>query len=90
MSKREGTKTSTHIYKHEFRALRQKDAAQRQAERATRLPKQQLAHLDKLLGPDVGANRERARLNALIEAEALAAAGAPVEKKGKAKPDGAS
>jgi hypothetical protein len=55
------------------------------AERAKRTPKQQLAHLDRLLGPDVGAKKERARLQAQIETEAIAEAKEREAKKGKKK-----
>ena len=41
------------------------EAAYRQAERGKRTAKQQLAELDRRLGKDVGAARERARLTAL-------------------------
>lgn len=45
---------------------RQERAKERQAYRATLSPAQQLATLDLRLGKDVGAQRERARLLALI------------------------
>jgi hypothetical protein len=49
------------------RKRRQAEAEARQSLRATRTPTQQLARLDKLLGPGIGARKERARLaNAVI------------------------
>lgn len=39
-----------------------KEAEQRKADRDTQTPKQQLTHLDALLGVGIGAARERARL----------------------------
>lgn len=41
---------------------RRKKAARLAEERAKRSPQQQLDHLDRLLGKDQGAKRERARL----------------------------
>ena len=43
---------------------RQKAAATRESERAQRSNEQQLARLDKMLGKDVGAVKERLRLSA--------------------------
>lgn len=55
-------------------------------ERSKRSPKAQIDLLDKRLGKGVGASKERARLNAQIEAANAPKAEAPVaaEKKGKA------
>ena len=39
-----------------------------QEERATRSPKQQLAVLDRRLGPGIGAEKERKKLQVLIDA----------------------
>ena len=46
----------------DLRVLRQKEAQERQAERDGLTPKEQLKHLDQLLGAGVGAVKERARL----------------------------
>lgn len=46
---------------------RRRRALERDAERRGRTPEQQLAVLDERLGPGVGAERERARLTALID-----------------------
>ena len=45
-------------------------AEARQAERVSRTPQEQIALLDKRLGADIGAKRERARLEAEIKAMA--------------------
>ena len=50
------------------RAELKEEADQRAAEREGRSPREQLQRLDKLLGPGVGAKKERARLMKLIEA----------------------
>lgn len=60
-------------------------AEQRKAERAARTPKQQLERLDKLLGPGVGAVKERAKLQKLLEVEAVEEAKAIAAKKSKGK-----
>ena len=49
------------------RESRREMAAELEAERATRTPKQQLARLDERLGKDTGARKERARLQALLK-----------------------
>jgi hypothetical protein len=49
------------------RQVKRVAAEERQAERDKRSPKEQLAYLDKILGIGVGAKRERARLEKLIE-----------------------
>jgi len=49
--------------------IRQEEAEARQRARDGRSPATQLAHLDAKLGVGVGAKKERARLNALIEKE---------------------
>ena len=49
------------------RESRREAAEELQAERATRTPAQQLSLLDKRLGKDTGACKERARLQALME-----------------------
>lgn len=65
---------------------RQESALERQAERATRTPQQQLRELDRVLGAGQGAKKERAKLAALIEAQAEKPATAePAKKKGKGK-----
>jgi len=53
--------------KHTRETLR-KEAEQRKADRDTITPSQQLNHLDAVLGKGIGATRERARLNKIIEA----------------------
>lgn len=53
------------------------------AERMKRTPKQQLEFLDKLLGPGVGAAKERARLQALLDAAAAEEAKEREAKKAK-------
>lgn len=45
---------------------RRREAAERQFDRDTRSPKQQIKLLDKRLGKGVGAKKERKRLNAQI------------------------
>ena len=47
---------------------RRASARQRQEEASKRTPQQQLERLDQLLGKDVGAVKERARLQARIKA----------------------
>jgi len=47
---------------------RQEDAIEREAARAELTPKQQIARLDKRLGVGEGAEKERARLEAMISA----------------------
>ena len=49
------------------RKQRQEEAVKRQYERDRRTPVEQLAHLDSLLGANIGAKKERARLNKQIE-----------------------
>ena len=46
----------------DLKATRQIEAADRAQARAKRSPQEQLARLDKLLGKNVGAKKERARL----------------------------
>lgn len=48
------------------KAVRRKEAKERQAERDKLSPVAQLLKLDNLLGKDVGAKKERARLKKLI------------------------
>lgn len=48
---------------------RKKSAAERQQARQSLTPRQQLAILDERLGKGVGAAKERARLQALIDKE---------------------
>jgi hypothetical protein len=50
------------------KAARTASAIKLAEERAKRSPKEQIAHLDKLLGNGVGAKRERARLQEQIKA----------------------
>ena len=50
---------------------RREEALERQSERSARTPVQQLEKLDILLGTDIGAERERARLQSIIEAQKL-------------------
>ena len=73
MAKTDGPKTSSHVCHHPFPKLRRENAAKQQVERAARTPAQQLAHLDKLLGPGVGAQRERARLAKVLATPPAAA-----------------
>lgn len=54
------------------REMRNKAAQERQAERNKRTPKQQLARLDEINGPGLGAVKERARLHKQIEASKAA------------------
>jgi hypothetical protein len=49
------------------RQSRRETAAELEAERATRTPKQQLTRLDERLGKDAGARKERARLQILMK-----------------------
>ena len=58
----------------ELREVSEKNAK----ERAERTPKQQLEHLDSILGKDIGAIREREKLRKLIETP-------PPKKKRKKK-----
>jgi len=53
----------------------------RQEARAARTDEEQLARLDKLLGPDMGAKRERARLHKRIEKKKAAAAKKAAKKE---------
>lgn len=55
-------------------------ALQRKAEREKRSPKEQLALLDKRLGKDQGAARERARLQTMLDAPPK-----PAKKRKKGK-----
>jgi hypothetical protein len=50
-----------------LKEIRQQEAQERAEVRASRSPEEQLAVLDKRLGKGKGAQRERARLQALIE-----------------------
>ncbi len=68
MAKRDGLSTSKHVCHHPYRKQRQESAAKLAAERASRSDKQQLEALDRRLGPGQGAQKERARLQARIEA----------------------
>ncbi len=52
------------------REYRRKGAKQRDEDRAQRTPQQQLALLDERLGKGIGAKKERARLQRLIDAPA--------------------
>lgn len=47
--------------------IRQEEAKERQKKRDKRSPKEQLNRLDNLLGKEVGAVKERSRLQAAIE-----------------------
>lgn len=51
----------------DLREKRQAEAAARQAERDELSPRGQLKRLDDLLGKDIGAKKERARLQAKLE-----------------------
>jgi hypothetical protein len=53
-------------YTHPQRQQRQESAKRCEEARAERSDKQQLAHLDKLLGKNKGAKKERARLKTRI------------------------
>ncbi len=68
--KREGSpKTSSHVCHHPFKKRRQ-DAAIVQTERRNeRSAKEQLEELDRRLGVGVGALKERARLQKMIDAK---------------------
>lgn len=70
MAKKDGLSTSKHVCHHPYCKQRQESAAKLAAERASRSAKQQLAALDKRFGVGQGAQKERARLQARIEAEA--------------------
>jgi hypothetical protein len=48
--------------------VRRAEAVQRAEDRATRTPQEQLRILDRRLGAGVGAQKERLKLNKLIEA----------------------
>lgn len=54
---------------HPLRQMRRESAAKLTEERAQRTPIQQLAKLDKLLGAGKGAQKERARLIALVRGD---------------------
>jgi hypothetical protein len=49
------------------RQERREEALTRQEERNQRTPKQQIQHLDKILGKGQGATKERARLAKMME-----------------------
>ena len=49
------------------RVVRQQEAVERELQRKSRTPKEQLSLLDKRLGKNQGAKKERDRLNSLIE-----------------------
>lgn len=51
----------------DLRALRQKEAQERQSERDELGPKEQLKKLDQMLGVGVGAKKERARLDWMVK-----------------------
>ena len=53
----------------ERKEIRRKAALLRQQDRAKRSPKEQLARLDQLLGKNMGAKKERTRLNYLIHSK---------------------
>lgn len=63
---------------HHGPEARREKAKYRQEERDKLSPREQLKELDKRLGKGVGAQKERARLQTLIEAE--------LEEKGRARP----
>jgi len=56
------------------RDQRREEAEVRQAERQKRTPQEQLSLLDTKLGPGVGASKERARLQKIIEDQSAAKA----------------
>lgn len=51
----------------DLRVLRQKEAQERQGERDSLGPKEQLTQLDQKLGKGVGAKKERARLEWMVK-----------------------
>lgn len=51
----------------DLRALRQKEAQERQSERDKLSPKEQLKKLDQMLGAGQGAKKERARLDWMVK-----------------------
>ena len=57
------------------------EAAERDAHRATLTPQQQIAELDRRLGVGIGAQKERARLTAAIEATTAAESAAVAAKQ---------
>jgi ribosomal protein S12 methylthiotransferase accessory factor YcaO len=71
------------------REQKRKEAEVRQAERDKRTDEQQLARLDLFLGEGVGAQRERARIAARIEAAQRAVAEIEAMKARKAQTEDA-
>lgn len=67
------------------REARQEAAKERQAVRDQRTPKQQIQRLDELLGDGEGAQKERARLLATIEAAKMEAKREKETKERKAQ-----
>lgn len=73
-SRRHGTREAHEAAREGYQSRHSKPARQGVAEanqgaRSARTPEQQLAFLDSKLGKGVGAKRERARLQAMIDGE---------------------